>query len=119
MEKAGIAEAGLFFFGEGTGFEGVVTRDLAERRAALEGEKTVRADAIVAAVQRSDAGRDQFLIPAAQRALGHERFEEGCDPQNEIGYAGERLEHIGHDAAVGQQLVVEGSDLRRNLVALQ
>ena len=43
MEKAGVAEAGLFLLREGTVFEVVVTGDLSKCRSALEGEMTMRA----------------------------------------------------------------------------
>ena len=78
----------------------------------------MRHHAVLAAIERGYMGRQQLLVPACQRALGHQRLEHRGDAQHQRRNIGERLEHIRHHAAVGVEAVVEVGNLGRNLIAL-
>src|SRR5205807_127852 len=88
-------------------------------RSFLSGGKRVSSDGILRIVEDREACGDQLLIPSRQGAIAEQRFKESRNAQRERRCVRERLEHVGNDAPLLQQGVIDSGDFRRNLVALQ
>jgi hypothetical protein len=106
MKAVGEAETQLFPFGERAVFKIARGVNLLRARAFLLRRSRVGAGSIVAVLQDRDPGGHQFLVPARQGAVTHQRLQETRDSQRQVRSASDRFEHVGNDAALGEQLVV-------------
>ena len=58
-----------------------------------------------------NAHGDEFFVPAGQRAVAEERLEEAGDAFGDVGRVGKSFKHVGDDASLSEEGVVDGGGL--------
>jgi len=81
--------------------------NLPVRGALLASGNAVGTNCVFAGVTQRDTDCDQFLVPAAQGAIGQQWFKETGDGRGNRWRMREHLKHIGYDAASRKQRLID------------
>ena len=114
MEAVGKAEAQFFGFGVRAVFEIVDAGQLGFRGAFFLRGDGVSADGVFGLAEDGDADGDQLFVPAGERAIAEEGLQEAGDAFGDVRRVGQGFEHVGDNATLGEEGVVDdgggGSD---------
>src|SRR6266436_6884919 len=84
----------------------------------FRGER-VRRNRVLGVVQNRETRCHQLFIPAGQSAVTEQRLQESGDALGQSGRVRKGLEHVGYDAPLLEQGVVDGGDFQTDLVSLE
>ena len=119
VQAIAITKTDFFGFGERAFFEIVDGGELRVAGPFLFCGQRVGFDSVFEIVQQTDANRDSFFVPAGERAVSDDGFEKGHDPLGKGGDISGGLDHVGNDAPLLEQDVVDGGDFGRDLIPFE
>ena len=120
MKLVGTTEADFLRIAERSLFEVTLdSLDLLLGRTLLFRRNRVGDRSIIAILQNRNSRRDQLFVPAGKSAITQERLQKRSKSHRQRRGVRDGLEHIRHDAPLLEQSVIEGSDLRRDLISLE